>query len=140
MNPIALEFIKKERVCVLSVVLTDGSPHLATLHYSSTVEPVKIFIQTSPTVKTAAIKERGGEAKAAVVIGFDEQEFVTLQMRGYVRMVSDPKELGAIYKIHYVKYPKAEKRKGPNTIFLEFTPAWWRYTDFKTHPETIIDN
>ena len=139
MNPVALNLVNKERVCVLSVVLPDGSPHIAAMHYSQQIDPIKIFVKTYPTVKTGAIKEKGGTAKAAIVIGFSEQDFVTLQMRGNIRMVSDQKELENIYKIHYAKHPEAEKYKGPNTIFLEFTPAWWRYTDFNTDPETVID-
>lgn len=138
MNPIALNLLTKERVCVLSVVLADGSPHNAVVHYSEQAEPLKIFIQTYPTVKAKAIQEKGGAAKAAIVIGLSEKDFVSLQMRGNIRIVSDQKELQDIYKIHYKKHPEAEKYKGPKTIFLEFTPTWWRYTDFNTDPETVI--
>lgn len=140
MNPIAIDLLHKERVGALSVVLSDGSPHIAVVHYSQQTDPVKIFIQTYPTVKTGAIKDKGGVAKAALVVGLSEQEFVTLQMRGNIRIVSDAKELDDIYKVHYAKHPDAEKYKGSNTIFLEFIPTWWRYVDFKTDPETIIDS
>ncbi|OHA68239.1 MAG: hypothetical protein A3A27_00140 [Candidatus Wildermuthbacteria bacterium RIFCSPLOWO2_01_FULL_47_18] len=140
MNQIAIDLLTKERVCVLSVVLADGSPHAAALHYSQQIDPVKLFIQTYPTVKTRAILEGGGAAKAAVVIGFNEQDFLTLQMRGMVNIVSDPAKLEEIYKIHYAKHPEAEKYKSSRTIFLEFTPTWWRYSDLKTDPETIIEN
>ena len=139
MNQIAIDLLTKERVCVLSVVLADGSPHAAALHYSEQTSPVKLFIQTYPTVKTQAILESGGTAKAAVVVGFNEQDFLTLQMRGIVRIVSDPAKLEEIYKIHYAKHPEAEKYKSSRTIFLEFTPTWWRYSDLKTDPETIIE-
>ncbi len=139
MNPVALNLIQKERVCALSVILPNGSPHIAVVHYSREPDPIKIFIQTYPTVKTEAIQEKGGSAKAAVAIGLNEQDFVTLQMRGDIRIVSDEKELENIYKIHYAKNPEAKKYKSPTTIFLEFTPTWWRYTDFNTHPETVIN-
>ena len=140
MNQIAIDLLTKERVCVLSVVLADGTPHAAALHYSQQIDPVKLFIQTYPTVKTQAILESGGTAKAAVVVGFNEQDFLTLQMRGIVKIVSDQVKLAEIYKIHYAKHPEAEKYKSPRTIFLEFTPTWWRYSDLKTDPETIIEN
>ncbi len=138
MDQIPLNLLTKERICVLSVVLSDGSPHGAVVHYSETTDPLKLFIQTSPTVKTKAIEEQGGSTKASVVIGLSEEEFVTLQMRGDVRIVSDTTELEHIYTIHYAKHPRAEKHKGPNTIFLEFTPTWWRYTDLNTNPRKII--
>lgn len=139
MNLLALQLLQKERVCVLSVVLPEGSPHAAEVHYSEQVDPIKIFIQTYPTLKTQAIQNKGGETKAAIVVGLAEEDFITLQMRGNIRIVSDHQELEAIYKIHYNKLPETEKYKSETTIFLEFTPTWWRYTDFNTDPETIID-
>ena len=140
MNPVAIHLLTKERVCVLSVVLADGSPHNAVLHYSQQIKPVKLFMQTYPTVKVRAIREKGGKAKAAIVVGLNEQDFVSLQMRGDIRIVSVPQELKNIYKIHYAKHPKAKQYKNSNTVFLEFTPTWWRYTDFNTDPETIIES
>lgn len=110
------------------------------MHYSQITDPVKLFIQTSPTVKTNAIQEKGGIAKAAVVVGLSEADFVTLQMRGDVRIVSDTADLENIYKIHYAKHPKAAKQKGPHTLFLEFVPTWWRYTDLKSDPKIVIES
>lgn len=139
MDPTALKFIEKERVCVISVVLADGSPHSAVVHYSYEPEPLRLFIQTYPTTKVQAVSEQGGSAKAALVIGFDEKEFVTLQMRGFVRIVSDQKSLDHIYKVHYAKHPDTEKYKGPSTVFFEFTPTWWRYSDFSADPEKTVE-
>lgn len=139
MKPIALDLLHKERVCVLAVPMGGGEPHAAVVHYSQQTDPVKIFIQTYPTVKVQAIKDRGGRAPAAVVVGLDEAAFVTLQMHGQVRIVSDSAELEQVYKIHYAKHPDAEKYKSATTIFLEFTPTWWRYSDFKTDPETTVE-
>ena len=138
MDSLALRLLVKERVCVLSIVLADGSPHNAIMHYSEQTDPAKIFFQTSMSVKTQAIQEKEGGAKAAVVVGLNEKDMVCLQMRGSIRIVSDPQELTMIYKIHYVKQPQAEKYKSPRTIFLEFTPLWWRYSDFTTNPEIVI--
>ena len=139
MEPIVLKLVGKERVCVISVALEDGSPHSAVVHYSHQAEPLKIFIQTYPTIKVQAVSAKGGSAKASVVIGFSEEEFVTLQMRGGVRIVSDQDYLERIYRIHYAKHPDAEKYKGPETVFFEFTPTWYKYSDFKGDPEKIIE-
>ena len=139
MNPLALKLLQKERVCVLSVILSDGTPHAAALHYSEQINPVKLFIQTYPTLKTKAIEEKGGVAKAAVVVGLNDIDFLSLQMHGNVKIVSNLNYLQEIYKIHYAKQPQAEKHKSPTTIFLEFVPTWWRYTDFTTDPETVIE-
>lgn len=139
MDTKALDLLTKERICVLSVVMGDGSPHGAVVHYSQTTDPIRLFIQTYPTVKTAAIQQKGGAAKASVVVGLSEEDFVTLQMRGDVRVVSNADELGRAMRTHYVKHPEAEKYKDTNTMFIEFTPTWWRYSDFKTEPETVIE-
>jgi hypothetical protein len=139
MDQKAIDLLNKERVCVISVTLADGSPHAAVVHYSQTIEPVKLFIQTYPTVKVDAIKTKGAVAKAAVVVGVDEKSMVELQMRGNVRIVTDQQELEAVYKVHYAKQSHAEKYKSESTVFLEFTPTWWRYSDFTTEPETTIE-
>lgn len=139
MNEKAIALLKKERICVLSVVLADGSPHAAEMHFSAEFEPVKLFFQTYPTVKTKTIEEKGGFAKAAVVVGLSEADFVSLQMRGDIRIVKDKKELENLQSVHYAKLPEAKKYKNSESIFLEFTPTWWRYSDFNTDPETVVE-
>ena len=139
MNEQILNFISKERVCVLSVILPDGTSHSAAVHYSHQTEPLKIFIQTINTTEKVKGLLNGEIGKASVVIGFSEQDWLTLQMRGDIKIISDSGQLQEIYKIHYAKHPDAEQYKNnPGTVFLEFTPTWWRFTDFNTDPEIII--
>lgn len=140
MNPKISDFLKKERVGVVSVILVDGAPHSATVHYSHEESPLRFFIQTTNTTAKVQNLLDGKTAKAAMVIGFSEQDWLTIQMRGNIRIVSDKSELEKIYNIHYQKHPDAEKYKGPKTVFLEFTPTWWRFTDFNTDPETISES
>ena len=135
-----IKFLTRERVCVLSITLPDGTPHSATMHYSEEFNPLKLFIQTSNTTTKVQAFLDGEIKRAAVVIGFSEKDWLTLQMRGTIRIVSNPKELETIYKIHYKKHPDAEQYKGPKTVFLEFTPTWCRYTDFNTNPERIFES
>ena len=135
-----VDFLKKERVGVLSVILPEGIPHSATVHFSESIDPLKLYIQTSN--RTTKVKPflNGKSGKAAFVIGFSERDWLTLQMRGSIVAIRDKKELERIYKIHYKKQPEAEQYKGPKTVFLKFTPTWYRYTDFNTDPETKIEN
>jgi len=139
MNPIVRSFLTKERVCVLSGILIDGGPHSSTVHYSHQDQPLRLFFQTWDESMKAQTLTQGQNNKASVVVGFSEQDNLTLQMRGTIRIVSDPDELEAIYQIHYSKHPFAEKYKDSNTRFIEFTPTWWRYSDFNFDPEKIID-
>ena len=141
MNQQIKDFLKKERVGAFSIVLLDGSPHVAIVHYSHTENPLKFFIQTSNKSVKFSPFVSGGTAKAAMVIGSSEKDWLTFQMRGNARAVTNPEELDSIYQIHYPKHPDAEKWKDdPETAFIGFTPTWWRFTDYNTTPETITES
>jgi general stress protein 26 len=140
MNEQILKLLKKERIGVLAVSLNTGEPHCAVMHFSVDYESKKLFFQTSPTVKTKAIQENGGKTHASVVVGLNDVDFVTLQMRGEIAIVTDKTEIEHIAVTHYRKLPEAEKYRDADTIFLSFTPTWWRYTDFTTEPETIFES
>ena len=133
-----LKFLEKERVGVVSVILPSNISHSASVHLSHQKNPLKLFIQTTNTTEKVKPLLNGEVGKASMVIGFSEKDWITLQMRGEMKIVSNPEDLEKIYKIHYKKHPDAEQYKGPKTVFMEFTPNWWRYTDFNTEPETII--
>ena len=139
MNSKILTFLTDHRVCSLTTLLKDGAPHAAALHYSHQSEPLELYFSTENTsVKCEALVE-GKPGKASVVIGFSEEEWVTLQMDGEVVAILEPAELEAAQKIHYPKHPESEKYKDdPATIFLIFVPKWWRYTDYNTDPITTI--
>ncbi len=132
MDEKVLDFLGKHRVCSLTTLLKDGSPHAAAMHYSHSVSPFEIYIQTENTSRKCQALLKGKSVGASVVIGFSEEEFKTLQMDGEVKAVKDKKELAKIHKIHYAKHPEAKKWKDdPATLFLTFTPKWWRYTEYK---------
>ena len=138
MDKKVIDFITKNRVCVLAVVLSDGTPHTATLHYSEQPEPLRLYFSTTRSSKKFTAFKEAESTQASVVIGFSEEEWLTLQMNGEVRVVPAGR-LTDVHQVHYQKHPDAEQYKdSPNTVFLEFTPTWWRYTDFNTDPETIL--
>lgn len=132
MDQKALDLLKNSRTCVLSVCLPDGSCHGATMHFSVQENPLVVYIQTENT----SMKCQKLPTKASVVVGFSEETMQTLQMDGEIQRASDLEE---IYKIHYAKNPTAEKYKNdPGTVFLAFTPTWWRYSDYKN--EVFLEN
>ncbi|MBP7927604.1 pyridoxamine 5'-phosphate oxidase family protein [Patescibacteria group bacterium] len=141
MNSQINDFINTHRVCALTTLLTDGSPHAAALHYSYSKDPFEFYFSTENTSRKCQNLLNGQTTKAAIVIGLSEEEWITLQMDGGVTAVANPQELENIHKIHYEKFPGSAKYKDdPATIFLKFTPTWWRYTNFNTKPETIISS
>lgn len=133
------EFLSKNHICSFSTVLPDSSIHAAALHYSHSDNPLELYLSTDNTSRKCQGLLNGETQKAAVVIGLSEEEWITLQLDGEVQIVSDKGEVEAIQKIHYTKNPGSEKFKDdPATVFLKFTPKWWRYTDFNTDPVLVI--
>lgn len=136
-----LDYLTKERVACLATTLKDGSPHAAALHYSHSSEPLELYFSTENTSKKCQGILSGETTKASVVVGFSEQEFKTLQLDGQVSVVTDSAELVKIHGVHYAKFPESAKYKDlPESVVLKFIPSWWRYSDYKTKPLTVISS
>ncbi|OGK32398.1 hypothetical protein A3F57_04840 [Candidatus Roizmanbacteria bacterium RIFCSPHIGHO2_12_FULL_36_11] len=134
-----LDFIKKSRVSVLATVLVNGSPHVAAMHYSHGDNPLEIYFSVDKTSLKCQLLLKKKKCQASVVIGFSEQDWLTLQMDGLISIVGDREELKTIKTIHYKKNPNSQEfENDPNTIFLIFKPKWIRYTDFNFEPPRII--
>lgn len=134
------DFLGKHRVCASTILLNDGSPHTSTMHYSHNGEPLEIYIMTENTNKKCEALVNGKSARASFVTGFSEEEWITLQMDGTIRVVEGKTELAKIHMIHFTKHPEPEKWKDdPATLFLVFKPNWWRYTEYK-HKKFILSS
>ncbi len=122
-------------------MLPDSTPHAAAVHYSHIGSPLVFYFSTDNTSRKCQGLLNGETVKAAVVIGFSEEEWATMQMEGKVNLVTDNQELLKAQQTHYDKHPNSAKYKDePETVFLVFTPTWWRYTDYNTDPETLISS
>jgi len=138
MNEQIRAFLSKHTICSLTTLLPDGSPHAAALHYSHAENPVALYFSTENTSRKCKGLLNGETVKSSVVVGLSEEEWITLQMDGEVTAIVDKAELEKIHQIHYTKHPSSAKYKEePETIFLAFTPTWWRYTDYNTKPLTV---
>lgn len=139
MDKKVLEFIKKNRVSALATVLAHGSPHTAVMHYSHLVNPLELYFSVDKTSVKCQFLLKRKEGKASVVIGFSEQEWITVQIDGLISIVDNREKLRRIKTIHYKKNPSSKEfENDPNTIFLIFKPKWIRYTDFNFEPPNII--
>lgn len=139
MDQKVLDFIRNHRVCSLTVLLSDGTPHAAAMHYSHTEEPLIFYFSTDKTYRKSEALLTGQRVKASMVIGFNEEEWLTLQLEGAIHIMQDEDETKRIKTIHYQKNPSSKQFESlPTTIFLVFTPTWWRFTDFNTEPPSII--
>lgn len=141
MNPVALEFLAKHNVSALTILLPDGTPHAAAVHFSHKSEPFTLFFSTHNTSRKATGLLNGESQKAAVVVGLSEEEWITFQAEGTISVITDSQQLAEAKTTHYAKNPGSKKFEGdPKAVFLCFTPTWWRYTDFNTKPMTVISS
>ncbi len=133
-----LDFLASHGVSSVTILLKDGTPHGAALHYSHKDSPLTLYFSTENTSRKCQGLLNGEITKAAVVIGHSEDEWLTLQMEGEIKIL--PKEeIEEAQKIHYKKLPSSEAWKNdPTTIILGFIPNWWRFTDLNTEPYTIL--
>lgn len=132
-------FLTNHMICVLTTLLPDNSPHAAALHFSHAEHPFELYFSTENTSKKCQGLLKGETVKGSAVVGFSEEEWITLQMDGEVTAVLDNTRLEKIHEVHYAKHPSSAKYKdAPETIFLVFKPTWWRYTDYNTKPVTIL--
>lgn len=128
-----LKFLTKEKVCALSVCMPDGSCHSAAMHF--TYHDGVIYMGThAASRKISGLST--GKVKASIVVGFSEQEWTTAQLDGEVEKI----DAQPTKDIILAKYPEDEKQFDATTIFLKFTPTWYRYTDYKTQPPTFIES
>ena len=131
MDQKVLDFLAKEKVCVLAVILPDGFPHTATMHFAH--QDGSIYLSTRSTSKKAS-NLSSGNIKASITVGISEEEWVTVQMDGQLEKVEDKPAKSIIL----AKYPDDEKHFDATAIFLKFTPTWWRYSDFKSTPPIFL--
>ena len=95
-----LDFIKKSRVSVLATVLVNGSPHVAAMHYSHGDNPLEIYFSVDKTSLKCQLLLKKKKCQASVVIGFSEQDWLTLQMDGLISIVGDREELKTINELY----------------------------------------
>lgn len=132
MNQEILDFIKSQRISVLAVEMGDGTPHAASLGFSHLESPLLFFFETLRNSRKGEVISTNKTTKASMVIGFSENPMKTLQLDGSVSTVDEKEKIQSYLE----KFPqKKDKLANKNEIvFFQFTPNWWRYTDW-TKPE-----
>ncbi len=133
-------FLANNPVSVFTVLLPGGVPHSAALHFSHSDGPLRLYFSTSlDSVKVEGLKD-GQTQPASAVVGWSEQEFITLQLRGKARKLEGD-ELEKAKGIHYAKHPGSAKyADDPDTFFIVLDVDWFRYTDFKVAPMEILSS
>jgi len=126
---IILDFIKKEKVGVLSTVTPDGKPEVAVMVISQTDNLELIFQTPTSYRKYENLKKN---PSVAVVFGWDMEEFITVQYEGIAKEARGH-EIDECRKIHIAKNPKSEKYANlSENKYFKVKPKWIRYWDFNT--------
>lgn len=138
MHPEILYFLSQQRLAALTVEIADLNLHSAVMHIAHQDNPFRLFFFTDKASKKCSAFLHKKEIKAAVVIGFSEKEFTTLQMSGFVREVPK-KDLAAANELYFLKYPEKKKFVDKDTkMMIEFIPTSWTYIDYEMHPKRFI--
>ena len=128
MNPEVIQYINSQHIAVLAAETADGAPHAAAIHFALVESPLSIIMLTGKSFKKCEGIREHGKARASMVIGMSEAEMKTVQMDGEVIFVDE----AFAYKQFFAKFPDNVGRYNAETdVFLQFTPHWWRYTNFK---------
>lgn len=137
MNAEIIEYLNTQRVCVVSTVLADNTPHAATVHFSHTTEPFSIIIQTNPNSKKATCLTTDNAVKMSVVIGTSEDpdgNDQTFQLLGEAAITPNN---SAHMENYLEKFPE-KQNKWPDDIFIRIQPVWWRFTDWSVPTGRMI--
>lgn len=125
-----LDFLDKERLCVVSSVNSAGNPESALVAFSET-DDLEILIGTSS--KSRKYKNIQGSNNVSLVFGFSGEK--TLQYEGVVKLV-DNDDIKQKIERHLQKNPGAKKyHKDPSQKYMMVSPKWARLT--KSDPEII---
>lgn len=138
MENVVSDFALKHRIAVLTTLIDDGVPHSASMHYAFS-EKYGSFIFATEIKSTKCKNLLGGNTQpSSLVVGFSEEEFVELQMRGEVSIIKDLKELDEAWGVYDKKFAGAKKwRDDKDGVLLKFVPGWWRYSEFKPKFKSI---
>lgn len=136
-DPKISDFLDSNRVCVFSILQSDGSLHSATCLYAHTENQLEIFILTKNITKKVQPILGGTTVPASLVIGFSETEWISFQASGNARVaLKTETQLSEIYEKKYNKTVDLDS----DSVFIVFTPTWYRYTEFQSNPKVIIES
>ncbi|KKR71497.1 MAG: hypothetical protein UU14_C0026G0007 [Candidatus Roizmanbacteria bacterium GW2011_GWB1_40_7] len=115
---VILDFIKKQKLAVISTVGIDNKPESAVLEFGETEELELIFDTLTSSRK---YKNLQTNKNVSFVVGWDEN--ITVQYEGY-----------------WNKNPKAQRWESTEGItYFKVAPKWIRYSDLNKNPWDVFE-
>ncbi|MBI2033114.1 MAG: pyridoxamine 5'-phosphate oxidase family protein [Candidatus Levybacteria bacterium] len=131
---IILEFIKKQKLAVLSTVTPKNTSQSAVLEFGQTQTLKIIFDTFSSSRKYKNIKHNNN---VSLVIGWDED--ITVQYEGKAYEL-EGKEKEDYKKIYFEKNPEAQRWETKEGMtYFKVVPTWIRYSDLNKNPWEIYE-
>ena len=129
-----LDFIKRNKLMVISTINPQGIPQSAVLEFGETDNLEIIFDTFNTARKYRNLKHN---QNISLVIGWDEN--ITVQYDGEA-IELEGEELKRYKKFYFKKNPEAqrwEKRQGIR--YFKTLPKWVRYSDLNKDPWEVIE-
>lgn len=125
------DFMQKETVSTLAVPIDDiGTIHIAALRCMVSVNPLAVYYVTSVSSEKCALFGRLDELPAACDLGGHLDPEMYVQMRGKLRYwrLDEKKDIVDAYFNHIDATDRT--REGKDSVLLEFTPEYMKFTDY----------
>ena len=132
-----LEFLRSQRLAVVSSVASAGAPQAALVGIGVS-ERFEIVFDTLASTRKAANVRRDGRV-ALVIGGWLKQDERTVQLEG---LADEPggADLERLKLVYYAAYPEGPNRANwPGLIYVRVRPQWIRYSDFNRDPPLIVE-
>ncbi len=131
---IILDFIKKQKLAVISTVGVDSKPESAVLEFGETDDLELVFDTFTASQKYVNLQTN---QNVSFVIGWDEN--ITVQYEGVASELRGEEEMK--YKqVYWVKNPRAKRwATRPGIAYFKVTPNKIRYSDLNKDPWEIFE-
>lgn len=131
---IILDFIKKQKLAVLSTVDKDNKPESAVLEFGET-DSLEIIFDTFDSSRK--YRNLQTNKNVSFVIGWDEN--ITVQYEGVAEELMD-EEKKKYQKVYWIKNPRAKRwARREGIAYFKVTPRWIRYSDLNKAPWEIFE-
>ena len=129
-----LDFINSHRYQVISTADESGQTQSALTGFVMTPDFEIVFGTSKQSRKFANLQH---DRRCSVVIGFSMP--ATVQLEGIAIQLTEGLDSSQV-KLYLERQPQAHKyASNPDQTWFLITPSWIRYTDYGSHPETIIE-
>ena len=131
---VILDFIKKQKLAVISTVGIDNKPESAVLEFGETEELELIFDTLTSSRK---YKNLHTNKNVSFVVGWDEN--ITVQYEGVAEEVKG-EDAKRYQQTYWNKNPKAQRWESREGItYFKVAPKWIRYSDLNKNPWDVFE-